>query len=60
MTLIIYMTSVVCLTLVVYLDSDRTSRLWSHFPTTPVVSRDFGRASWLWPMSVPHVLLPQL
>jgi hypothetical protein len=58
-------TSVLCPTPIKRHDSGRISRLRSHFLalvdiTTPVVSPDSRRASRLWPLSVPHVLPPQL
>jgi hypothetical protein len=52
-------TSIVCPTPVGRYDFGHISRLWSHFPT-PIVSSDSDHASWLWLMSVPHVLPPKL
>jgi hypothetical protein len=65
MTLVVYVTLVVCSTLVRRYDSTCTSRLRSHFSTpvdvaTSVISPDSDRASRLQLMSVPHVLPPQL
>jgi hypothetical protein len=58
-------TSIVCPTPIGIYDSSRISWLQLHFLTpidvmTPVVSPDSDHASQLWPMSMPHVLPPQL